>query len=49
MSWAPDGGALLIGRAAGLTGDEQKFGILDMEKRKVIWLHVRHLRGLAYR
>ena len=49
MSWSPDGGALLIGRAGGLTGDGLRFGSLDVETRKVVWLRTRYLRGLAYR
>lgn len=48
MSWSPEGGALLIGRAGGLTGDELYFGSLDVKTRRVTWLRTRYLRGLAY-
>ncbi len=48
MSWSPDGGTLLIGRAGGLTGDELYFGDLDVKTRMVKWLRTRYLRGLAY-
>jgi hypothetical protein len=48
MSWSPDGRLLLLARAAGVLGEELKFGTIDTGSMRYAVIRRRYLQGMVF-